>query len=253
MKRTILAIVIGAICAGTSVGVLANNADSNDSQAAQQEGTTAGQLRSIDDTASQSQQSGNDDSQQQSSEGGNSSSTETQSPPQDSEGNDLDRQDQEAIDSSDRQDEQGGQPEVTVEQADETQVDVNNDDEQEHQRANQDNPNGQNNSLMTQRVSDLEGMTVVNQEDEEIGDIQHIAQHNDSGDLYAIISVGGIWGFGATDIALPVDEMQLGNDQLVMNTDYGSDQIEESSEGYNEDSYTQVDSEMALSEAQQQQ
>ncbi|MBZ5486240.1 PRC-barrel domain-containing protein [Halomonas aquamarina] len=152
--------------------------------------------------------------------------------------------------------EQSGEPDVNVEQADDAHVDVNqNDDERERNddAANARNDqNDRNNTLMTQQVSDLEGMTVVNQDDEEIGDIQRISKHNDSGELYAIISVGGIWGFGATDIALPLDEMQFENDRLVMDTTYGSDQIEESSEDYNEDNYTEVDGDMTLSEAHQQ-
>ncbi len=149
--------------------------------------------------------------------------------------------------------EQGGQPDVNVEQADDAQVDVNQEEkDREHNdnaRADQDD---RGTTLMSHNVSDLEGMTVVNQDDEEIGDVKHIAKHNDSGELYAIISVGGIWGFGATDIALPLEEMQLEDDRLVMDTTYGSDQIEESSDDYNEDHYTEVDSDMTLSEAHQQ-
>lgn len=149
--------------------------------------------------------------------------------------------------------EQTGETEVTVEQADDAQVSVNQDEkEQERQQADQADQNNQENSLTSHQVSDLEGMTVINQEDEEIGDIQHIAKHNDSGELFAIVSVGGLWGIGATDIALPIKEMQLENDQLVVNTDYGSDEIEDSSNDYQEDEYSEVDSDMTLSEAQQQ-
>jgi len=70
--------------------------------------------------------------------------------------------------------------------------------------------------------------------------------------LFAIVSVGGIWGFGATDIALPINDMQLENDQLVVNTNYGEDEIEASSNNYQEDEYSEVDGNMTLSEAQQQ-
>ena len=271
MKRTTLAIAIGAICTGLSGGVLAQDNNQNDTDASER-------MTQQQDATATTQQSGAATS------GQGQANDETMDVQVDQEPAEV-KVEQESPDIKVEQSqpevtieqpepkvtieqpepnvtveeaepnvtvEQGGQPEVTVEQADDAQVDVNNDDEQERQRAEQNNQ-GQSGSLMTQQVSDLEGMTVVNQEGEEIGDIQHIAQHNDSGDLYAIISVGGIWGFGATDIALPVNEMQFENDQLVMNTDYGSEQIEESSEDYNEDSYTQVDSDMTLSEAQQQQ
>ncbi|MBP5978937.1 MAG: PRC-barrel domain-containing protein [Halomonas sp.] len=272
MKRTTLAIAIGAICTGLSGGVLAQDNNQNDTD-------TSERMTQQQDATAQTQQQGLTSDQNADTQ----STDETMDVQVDQEPAEVKVQ-QESPDIRVEQSqpevtieqpepkvtieqpepnvtveeaepnvtvEQGGEPDVNVEQADEAQVDVNND-EQERQRADQDNQ-GQNDSLMTQQISDLEGMTVVNQEGEEIGDIQHIAQHNDSGDLYAIISIGGIWGFGATDIALPVDEMQFENDQLVMNTSYGSDEIEQSSEDYSEDSYTQVDSEMTLSEAQQQQ
>lgn len=149
--------------------------------------------------------------------------------------------------------EQTGETEVTVEQADDAQVSVNQDEkEQERQQPDQADQNNQENSLMSHQVSDLEGMTVINLEDEEIGDVQHIAKHDNSGELFAIVSVGGLWGIGATDIALSVNEMQLQNDQLVVSTDYGEDEIEDSSNDYQEDEYSEVDSDMTLSEAQQQ-
>lgn len=149
--------------------------------------------------------------------------------------------------------EQTGETEVTVEQADDAQVSVNQDEkEQERQQPDQADQNNQENSLMSHQVSDLEGMTVINLEDEEIGDVQHIAKHDNSGELFAIVSVGGLWGIGATDIALSINEMQLQNDQLVVSTDYGEDEIEDSSNDYQEDEYSEVDSDMTLSEAQQQ-
>lgn len=114
MKRTLLAIAISAICAVMPVGVLANNADSNNNEATQQEGTTAGQQRSIDDSANQGQQSGNNDSQDQSSSGGNG--TGTQGPQEDSEGDALDIQDQEDVDNSDIREEQSGSSMATQDQ-----------------------------------------------------------------------------------------------------------------------------------------
>ncbi|MBR2514320.1 MAG: PRC-barrel domain-containing protein [Halomonas sp.] len=153
--------------------------------------------------------------------------------------------------------EQGGETEITVEQADDADVEVNRSDEErdqddrDRQEGRDNGHSDRDNALMSKQVSDLEGMTVVNQEGEEVGDVQHIAKHNESNELFAIVSVGGIWGFGSTEVALPIDEMQMQDDQLVVNTDYGSDEIEDSSNEYEEDSYSEVDSDMTLSEAKQ--
>ncbi|MCE9663297.1 PRC-barrel domain-containing protein [Halomonas sp. M5N1S17] len=103
-------------------------------------------------------------------------------------------------------------------------------------------------SLGSMQVSELEGMTVINMEDEEIGDIQDVVKHNDTGDLHAVITVGGFWGMGGTDIALPLSEMLLEDDQLVFQQTYGEDELENTNE-YDEERYSEVDDDLTLSEA----
>ncbi|WP_447043624.1 PRC-barrel domain-containing protein [Vreelandella sp. H-I2] len=266
MKRTALAIAIGAICAGLSGGVLAQEENQSDTdrnnQMTQQQGAQ-----------SQEQQSGSDETRDINVEQEPAEVEVEQDKPditvEQSQPEVTIEQPEPNVTVEEAEPnvtvKQTGEPEVTVEQAEDAQVEVNQDDqEQERQQrdqteqnnqANQNNQTDQNdqeNSLMSRQVSDLEGMTVLNQEDEEIGDVQHIAKHDESGDLFAIVSVGGIWGFGATDIALPLNNMQLENDQLVVNTSYGEDEIEDSSNDYQENEYSEVDGNMTLSEAQQQ-
>ncbi|EWH03388.1 hypothetical protein Q427_03705 [Halomonas sp. BC04] len=103
-------------------------------------------------------------------------------------------------------------------------------------------------SLGALQVSELEGMTVINMQDEEIGDIQEVVKHNDTGDLHAVITVGGFWGMGGTDITLPLAEMLLEDDQLVFQQTYGEDELESGNE-YDEERYSEVDDDMTLSEA----
>lgn len=248
MKRTALAIAIGAVCAGLSGGVLAEDANQNDTDRNNQ---MTQEQRSNDETRdiTVDQEPAEIDVEQESPDitvdQAQPEVTITQPEP------DVTVEEAEP----DVTVEQTGEPDVTVEQAEDAEVDVNQDEEeqdQERQQSDQADQNNQENSLMSHQVSDLEGMTVMNQEDEEIGDVQHIAKHDESGDLFAIVSVGGIWGFGATDIALPLNNMQFENDQLVVNTNYGEDEIEDSSNDYQEDEYSEVDGNMTLSEAQQQ-
>lgn len=254
MKRTALAIAIGAICAGLSGGVLAQEENQSDTdhnnQMTQDQGNndetrdiTVDQEPAEIDVEQESPDITVDQAQPE--------VTITQPEP------DVTVEEAEP----DVTVEQTGEPDVTVEEAEDAEVDINQDEDaqdqerQQRDQAEQDNQtdqNNQENSLMSHQVSDLEGMTVMNQENEEIGDVQHIAKHDESGDLFAIVSVGGIWGFGATDIALPLNNMQFDNDQLVVNTSYGEDEIEDSSNDYQEDEYSEVDGNMTLSEAQQQ-
>ncbi len=151
--------------------------------------------------------------------------------------------------------ESSGEPEVTVEEESQDQSPEEQDqppEPEEQEQAQQEPTSSADSALMSMQVSDLEGMTVTNQDGEEIGDISHISQHNQSGDLYAIVGVGGFLGIGQTDIAMAIDEMEMQGEELVLTTNRTKDEIQESSEDYNEDDYTQVDSDMTLSEASSQ-
>ncbi len=268
MKRTTLAIVIGAICAGTSGSLMAQDTDTDNADRMDQQTRTVetNQARTNDDTMDvqverepaevQVEQESPDITVEQSQPDVTIEQPEPEVTIEQPEPNVTVEQAEPNVNV-----EQQGQPDVEVEQADDANVDINeNDDERQERnatanetdRADRAGHNDQDDTFMSQQVSDIEGTTVVNQNDEEIGDVEHIARHNGTGELFAIISVGGIWGLGSTDIALPLNEMQYDNDRLVMDTTYGSDEIEDSSDEYNEDDYTEVDGNMTLSEARQQ-
>lgn len=266
MKRTALAIAIGAICTGLSGGVLAQEENQNDddstNETTQQEEERPQEQQGASETmdVDVEQEPAEIEVEQESPE-----ITVEQSAPdvtiEQPEPEVTIEQPEPNVTVENAEPnvtvEQGGEAEVKIEQADDAQVDVNNDEEgkkedrkQEEDRQQSDQAD-QENSLMSHQASDLEGMTVINQEGEEVGDIQHIAKHNDSGELHAIISVGGFWGIGATEIALPLEELNLQDDQLLVDADYGGDEIEDSSDDYQEDQYSEVDSDITLSEARE--
>ncbi|MCE8025191.1 PRC-barrel domain-containing protein [Billgrantia aerodenitrificans] len=104
-------------------------------------------------------------------------------------------------------------------------------------------------ALRDMQVSEIEGMTVVNQEDEELGDVQSVVRDNDTGELHVVITVGGLWGMGGSDITLPLAEMELQDDQLVTRQAYGEDELEESAQEYDEERYSEVEGDMTLGDA----
>ncbi|WP_043529675.1 PRC-barrel domain-containing protein [Litchfieldella xinjiangensis] len=104
-------------------------------------------------------------------------------------------------------------------------------------------------SIRHMQASELEGMTVINQEDEEIGDVKNVVKDDQSGELFVVVTVGGFWGLGGDEIALPLSDIQIQEDQLQMQTTYGEDQIEESANEYDEERYSEVDGETTLDDA----
>ncbi|RDB43591.1 PRC-barrel domain containing protein [Halomonas sp. DQ26W] len=211
MKRTILAIAIGAISAGLAGGALAQDAE----DATELNGDAAMSEEQPNQVTEEPQDTLDDDREEL-----------------DAEGDDV--EDYEDMDAESlKTDEAGEMPATDADDAfDEGRLGEAPLDE----------------SLRFMQVSELEGMTVVNMEDKKIGDIQDVVKHNDTGDLHAVVTVGGFWGMGGTDIALPLAEMDLEDDQLVFQRTYGEKELEDTNE-YDEDRYSEVDGDMTLSEA----
>ncbi|WP_447529466.1 PRC-barrel domain-containing protein [Vreelandella sp. TE19] len=285
MKRTTLAVAIAAICAGMSIHALAQEESASEGDQAaggsteQQQTSGAGAQGA---QGAQSQTSTEDDSgEMQSGDTDTDSGTDTDT----TGGNQGQMSDDQGMDTDDdamSDDAAGGDSAGQMESepsptdndmntedtmADDTAVDDDEtsasdgqmgDNEGRTPNAMEDPDNRESDEslaendtqggLMSLTISEVEGMTVVNQEGEEIGSVDNVVEHNDSGDLYAIVSIGGFWGFGATDVALALQEINVEDDQLVMQTTYGSDEIESATEEYNEDNYSQVDGDMQVGE-----
>jgi hypothetical protein len=144
--------------------------------------------------------------------------------------------------------EQQGQPKVNVEQSGQAQVNVNEQNEQQ-QNQTQQQQSQQQNSLMQMTASDLQGKQVVTQQGEELGEVEEISKSTQDNSLYAIVSVGGFLGLGEKEIALPLQEMNLEQDQLVMQTQRSKDQLKDSANEYNEQDYQPVEGNVTLSQA----
>ncbi|WP_159554446.1 PRC-barrel domain-containing protein [Billgrantia tianxiuensis] len=92
-------------------------------------------------------------------------------------------------------------------------------------------------------------MTIVNAEGETLGQVENVLRHDDAGDLHAIVSVGGFWIFGGSDVALPLADMRLEGEQLVLQDIIGQDELDDLATDYDEDRHSEVDGDMTLSEA----
>ncbi|MCG7599962.1 PRC-barrel domain-containing protein [Halomonas sp. McH1-25] len=108
---------------------------------------------------------------------------------------------------------------------------------------------GQQGDLMSMPVSEIEGMQVVNQDGQELGEVERVAISNQDNQVYAIVSVGGFLGIGDESVALPIEEMNLQKDHLVLQTNRSEDELQQSAEDYNEEDYQAVEGDTALSDA----
>src|SRR5690554_5698693 len=145
--------------------------------------------------------------------------------------------------------ESSGEADVNVEHAEEAEAELRNPDEQNEQQdqAAQDQA-AQSGDLTGLQVSEIEGYSVFSQEDdEEIGNVDRVVQDTQTNEAYVVIAEGGFLGFGADEIGYSVDELQIRNeDELVVHsTDSGQ------SHDFSSDQYEDVDGDRTLGEIAQ--
>lgn len=104
-------------------------------------------------------------------------------------------------------------------------------------------------SIASLQAGEVEGMTVVNMEGETLGQVENVLRHDDAGDLHAVLSVGGFWIFGGSDVALPLADMRLDGEQLVLQDIIGQDELDDLATDYDEDRYSEVDDDVTLADA----
>jgi sporulation protein YlmC with PRC-barrel domain len=88
-------------------------------------------------------------------------------------------------------------------------------------------------------ADELIGKDVRNLRGENVGNIEDIVLDQNEGS-FAVISVGGFLGIGARDVAVPLDELQLGDDDVIMMSETTEEQLREMPE-YDETQYQRMD------------
>jgi putative membrane protein len=87
-------------------------------------------------------------------------------------------------------------------------------------------------------IEEVLGSTVVNSAGEEVAEIEDIVLDANQ-KYYAILSVGGFLGIGDKKVAIPLDQLQLGEDQVYLMSAQTEEQLEEMPE-YEEDQYQPI-------------
>lgn len=63
---------------------------------------------------------------------------------------------------------------------------------------------------------DLMGKSVVNENDEKIGDIEDIVISSDGRTLYLLVGAGGFLGMGSKNVAVPFDKFERRDDRILL-------------------------------------
>jgi sporulation protein YlmC with PRC-barrel domain len=71
-------------------------------------------------------------------------------------------------------------------------------------------------AMMGMKARELIGRHVVNASGKDIGKIDDIVVDEQAHALYAVIDVGGFLGIGATEVAVPFEQLRLGADNVIL-------------------------------------
>jgi len=101
---------------------------------------------------------------------------------------------------------------------------------------------GGSGKTMTVAADEIDGAEVVDRNGNDIGEVEEVVRGED-GKTYAVLSVGGFFDIGDKDVALPIDQLSLWRESVVVPAELGSiDQLQKREE-YNEDLYTEIEDE----------
>lgn len=163
----------------------------------------------------------------------------------------------------------GGQPDITVRQTEQPDVQVGEQQQREDTRVTRErdvrvregqepppvvagqepaDPEAGPGGLMSRTAEEVKDMKIVNRTGEEIGEVDRVMRETGSNRPYAVTSVGGFLGIGATDIAIPLDEMNLRGDTLVAPVTAGEDRLEERY-AFEDARFTEVEDDVVLGES----
>jgi hypothetical protein len=132
-----------------------------------------------------------------------------------------------------------GEPEVQVIQTEEPTVRYERtESEQPGQAQIQQQGQGQQ-QLMSMTADEIKGKNVQSEQGQDMGSVDKIVK-DQSNRIHAVISVGGVLGIGAEEIALPLEQLRVQGDQLVAPISGDEEQLGQRY-AYQEDRYTEVE------------
>ncbi len=77
----------------------------------------------------------------------------------------------------------------------------------------------------TFRAEEIIGRDVVNLEGEDVGEVNDVVIANDRDEMFLVVGVGGFLGMGERDVALPVSDLRMSSDNVLLMSQKSEDQL----------------------------
>lgn len=92
---------------------------------------------------------------------------------------------------------------------------------------------------LRQQADELKGRAVVNQDGSDVGELSDIVL-DQKDQPHGIVEVGGVLGIGAKEVAIPFDQLQVGQENITLMSQKSEDQLKQMQK-YDETQYTPID------------
>lgn len=102
-------------------------------------------------------------------------------------------------------------------------------------------------ALLNRQVGQLKGMDLYNMKGEEIGEVNKVVLDSKTNKLYAVISVGGLFGIGDTLTPIALDRVDYRDDKLYIATSM-NEYDPKNAKPYNDAKYLDLEDDQLLSD-----
>jgi hypothetical protein len=96
-----------------------------------------------------------------------------------------------------------------------------------------------NNPLGQKTPEDLEGMKVVDANNEHIGEIDKVVHSRQNDNIFAVISFGGVLGMGEKKVLVPFSDLQQGQNDQQLQISRGKEELK-TAQQYDKDQYVEL-------------
>lgn len=102
-------------------------------------------------------------------------------------------------------------------------------------------------ALLNRQVDQITGLDVHNEKGDEIGEVNKVVLDSKTNQLYAVISVGGLFGIGDRLIPVEMERLELRDEKLYMPTSMSEYELRHT-EAYNDAMYLELEDNQLLSD-----
>ena len=108
--------------------------------------------------------------------------------------------------------------------------------------------NSGQNQLLSMQAKQIKGKSVVDAKGKEVGEVNNIVRNQMNNSVDAVVATGGLLGIGVKHIVIPIDQLSLQGDKIVLGSIGTEEQLKQLPK-YEKSQYTDIEDSQKLADA----